>query len=121
MPRLNVERIRENEANDVCLVEKLYVYRSVAGPRKDMPSFVTTLQPLCMIFMVIWETCQDYPTKLIMVTFMKNPRCNGAGRVIVILLWKFSSGYGCHRKCCKHMQSTDADYLFLLLPKSESS
>lgn len=43
MPRLNVERIRENECNDVCLVEKLYAYRTVAGPRKDMPSFVTTL------------------------------------------------------------------------------
>lgn len=43
MPRLNVEVIRDNESEDNFLVEKLYVYRSVAGPRKDMPSFVTTL------------------------------------------------------------------------------
>eukprot|EP01018_Ginkgo_biloba_P032603 Gb_35123 [translate_table: standard] len=43
MPRLNVEIIREEGYNNECLVEKLYVYRSVAGPRNDMPSFVITL------------------------------------------------------------------------------
>jgi len=42
MPLLNVEIIREN-GYDEHLVEKLYVYRSVAGPRKDMPPFVITL------------------------------------------------------------------------------
>ncbi|GLJ21719.1 hypothetical protein SUGI_0404760 [Cryptomeria japonica] len=42
MPLLNVEIIKENE-NDDPSVEKLYVYRSVAGHRKDSPSFVITL------------------------------------------------------------------------------
>lgn len=42
MPWLNVEIIRENGYDDR-LVEKLYVYRSVAGPRKDMPPIVITL------------------------------------------------------------------------------
>jgi len=42
MPWLNVEIIKEG-GDDERLVEKLYVYRSVAGARKDMPSFVTTL------------------------------------------------------------------------------
>lgn len=42
LPGLNVEIIRENECND-SLVERLYAYRTVAGPRKDMPSFVTIL------------------------------------------------------------------------------
>eukprot|EP01018_Ginkgo_biloba_P008322 Gb_35574 [translate_table: standard] len=39
MPQLNVEIIRENGDNNDVFVEKLYVYRSVAGPRRDMPSF----------------------------------------------------------------------------------
>eukprot|EP01018_Ginkgo_biloba_P005758 Gb_14175 [translate_table: standard] len=43
MPYLTVEIIRDNGRNNDCLVEKLYVYRSVAGPRNDMPSFVMTL------------------------------------------------------------------------------
>ncbi|XP_065623209.1 protein AUXIN SIGNALING F-BOX 3 [Quercus suber] len=42
MPRLNVEVIREC-GNDGCQADKLYVYRSVAGPRKDAPPFVLTL------------------------------------------------------------------------------
>ncbi|KAH9301842.1 hypothetical protein KI387_013425, partial [Taxus chinensis] len=42
MPLLNVEIIRENGYN-ASLVEKLYVYRSVAGTRNDMPPFVITL------------------------------------------------------------------------------
>ncbi|PIA32158.1 hypothetical protein AQUCO_04500035v1 [Aquilegia coerulea] len=41
-PRLNVEVINEEE-NDDTQAEKVYVYRSVAGPRRDAPSFVITL------------------------------------------------------------------------------
>ncbi|XP_022728122.1 protein TRANSPORT INHIBITOR RESPONSE 1-like [Durio zibethinus] len=44
MPRLNVEVIDERAPPDSrperCPVEKLYIYRSVAGPRFDMPPFV---------------------------------------------------------------------------------
>ncbi|XP_076884830.1 protein TRANSPORT INHIBITOR RESPONSE 1-like [Bidens hawaiensis] len=47
MPRLNVEVIDEqgdlDSRPDSCHVEKLYVYRTVAGPRFDMPSFVRTM------------------------------------------------------------------------------
>ncbi|KAF5744165.1 protein TRANSPORT INHIBITOR RESPONSE 1 [Tripterygium wilfordii] len=47
MPRLNVEVIDEREAPDSrpegCPVEKLYIYRTVAGPRLDMPGFVWTM------------------------------------------------------------------------------
>ncbi|KAK9714768.1 hypothetical protein RND81_06G118500 [Saponaria officinalis] len=42
MPRLNVEVINDEDADD-CNADKVYVYRSVAGPRKDAPSFVLTL------------------------------------------------------------------------------
>ncbi|KAJ6827355.1 protein AUXIN SIGNALING F-BOX 3-like [Iris pallida] len=42
MPRLNVEVIREDETDDT-QAEKVYVYRSVAGPRRDAPPFVLTL------------------------------------------------------------------------------
>ncbi|KAK6917463.1 Transport inhibitor response 1 domain [Dillenia turbinata] len=42
MPRLNVEVIKEDESQD-CVAEKVYVYRSVAGPRRDAPPFVLTL------------------------------------------------------------------------------
>ncbi|KAI4341706.1 hypothetical protein MLD38_026398 [Melastoma candidum] len=46
MPRLNVEVIDESNdpcsRPDNCLVEKLYIYRSLAGPRFDMPEFVWT-------------------------------------------------------------------------------
>lgn len=42
MPRLNVEVIKEDGSDDSD-AEKVYVYRSVAGPRKDAPSFVLTL------------------------------------------------------------------------------
>eukprot|EP00249_Psilotum_nudum_P019266 c27171_g2_i3 orf=738-2528(-) len=40
-PRLNVEVIRKNDRDS--LIESLYVYRSVLGPRKDTPPFVVTL------------------------------------------------------------------------------
>ncbi|KAM3373650.1 protein TRANSPORT INHIBITOR RESPONSE 1 [Capsicum galapagoense] len=44
MPRLNIEVIDENGPPDTqsesCPVEKLYIYRTVAGPRFDMPGFV---------------------------------------------------------------------------------
>lgn len=47
MPRLNVEVIDEREHPDSrpesCPVEKLYVYRSVAGPRFDTPGFIWTM------------------------------------------------------------------------------
>ncbi|WOL01753.1 transport inhibitor response 1-like protein Os04g0395600 [Canna indica] len=51
MPRLNVEIINESDdfeeskenLVDVHKVEKIYVYRSVAGPRNDAPEFVWTL------------------------------------------------------------------------------
>ncbi|XXG59618.1 hypothetical protein AAC387_Pa04g1670 [Persea americana] len=42
MPRLNVEVIKEDEG-DASDAEKVYVYRSVAGPRRDAPHFVMTL------------------------------------------------------------------------------
>ncbi|KHG14995.1 transport inhibitor response 1 -like protein [Gossypium arboreum] len=46
MPRLNVEVIDERGPPDSrpenCTVDKLYIYRSVAGPRFDMPPFVWT-------------------------------------------------------------------------------
>lgn len=42
MPSLNVEVIKEDESNDT-QAEKVYVYRSVAGPRGDAPPFVVTL------------------------------------------------------------------------------
>nr|CAD1841178.1 unnamed protein product [Ananas comosus var. bracteatus] len=42
MPRLNVEVIKE-DGNDDVAAEKVYVYRSVAGPRSDAPHFVLTL------------------------------------------------------------------------------
>lgn len=49
MPRLNVEIINENEQGEASLdddrqrVEKMYLYRSLVGPRKDAPDFVWTL------------------------------------------------------------------------------
>ncbi|KAJ0742680.1 putative F-box domain, leucine-rich repeat domain superfamily, F-box-like domain superfamily [Helianthus annuus] len=47
MPMLNVEVIDENGSLDSrldsCLVEKLYVYRTVAGPRSDMPGYIWTM------------------------------------------------------------------------------
>lgn len=47
MPRLNVEVIDERgppgSRPESCPVEKLYIYRSVAGPRFDMPGFVWTM------------------------------------------------------------------------------
>ncbi|XP_030532623.2 protein TRANSPORT INHIBITOR RESPONSE 1 [Rhodamnia argentea] len=47
MPRLNVEVIDEEGHPDSrpesCPVEKLYIYRTVAGPRFDMPDFVWTM------------------------------------------------------------------------------
>ncbi|KAF5730765.1 protein TRANSPORT INHIBITOR RESPONSE 1-like isoform X1 [Tripterygium wilfordii] len=42
MPRLNVEVIKEDE-RDEGLADKVYIYRSVAGPRRDAPPFVLTL------------------------------------------------------------------------------
>lgn len=42
MPRLNVEVIND-EGSDESQADKVYVYRSVAGPRGDAPSFVLTL------------------------------------------------------------------------------
>ncbi|XVE77683.1 hypothetical protein DITRI_Ditri13aG0081800 [Diplodiscus trichospermus] len=48
MPRLNVEVIDERGPPDSrpesCPVENLYIYRSVAGPRFDMPPFVWTME-----------------------------------------------------------------------------
>mgnify|MGYP004707693171 CR=1 FL=1 len=48
MPRLNVEIINENEqmeasTDDKQKVEKMYLYRTLVGPRKDAPAFVWTL------------------------------------------------------------------------------
>ncbi|XP_058076046.1 protein TRANSPORT INHIBITOR RESPONSE 1-like [Magnolia sinica] len=47
MPRLNVEVIDESGQPDSqpesCPVEKIYVYRTIAGPRSDMPDFVRTM------------------------------------------------------------------------------
>ncbi|XP_010268854.1 PREDICTED: protein AUXIN SIGNALING F-BOX 3-like [Nelumbo nucifera] len=42
MPRLNVEVIKE-DGSDENHADKVYVYRSVAGPRRDAPPFVLTL------------------------------------------------------------------------------
>lgn len=42
MPRLNVEVIKDDESDD-SEAEKVYVYRSVVGPRSDAPPFVLTL------------------------------------------------------------------------------
>ncbi|KAG9452772.1 hypothetical protein H6P81_005676 [Aristolochia fimbriata] len=42
MPRLNVEVIKEDETEDN-QAEKVYVYRTVAGQRRDAPNFVLTL------------------------------------------------------------------------------
>ncbi|GMH19506.1 hypothetical protein Nepgr_021347 [Nepenthes gracilis] len=42
MPRLNVEVIRDEE-EDESRANKVYVYRSLVGPRKDAPPFVLTL------------------------------------------------------------------------------
>ncbi|KAL5712791.1 GPI-anchored mannoprotein [Ranunculus cassubicifolius] len=48
MPRLNVEVIDERGPQDSWpddfLVERLYIYRTVAGPRFDMPGFVLTIR-----------------------------------------------------------------------------
>ncbi|KAG6426872.1 hypothetical protein SASPL_111108 [Salvia splendens] len=47
MPRLNVEVIDErghpNSRPENCPVEKLYIYRTVAGRRVDMPDFIWTM------------------------------------------------------------------------------
>lgn len=49
MPRLNVEVIDERRGGPLesrpndCPVEKLYIYRTVAGPRSDMPTCVWTV------------------------------------------------------------------------------
>ncbi|KAF8020896.1 hypothetical protein BT93_G1338 [Corymbia citriodora subsp. variegata] len=48
MPRLNVEIINENEEMEECIddrqkVEKMYLYRTLVGPRKDAPEHVWTL------------------------------------------------------------------------------
>ncbi|KAL1352608.1 hypothetical protein HN51_016598 [Arachis hypogaea] len=48
MPRLNVEIFNENEPadcepDDVQKVEKMYLYRTLAGKRKDAPEYVWTL------------------------------------------------------------------------------
>ena len=48
MPRLNVEIFNENEQEDCSLedgqkVEKMYLYRTLAGKRKDAPEYVWTL------------------------------------------------------------------------------
>ncbi|KAM3326225.1 hypothetical protein P3S67_001351 [Capsicum chacoense] len=40
-PRLNVEVIKDENSDD--FADKLYVHRSVAGPRRDVPPFVVTL------------------------------------------------------------------------------
>ncbi|XP_059437467.1 protein TRANSPORT INHIBITOR RESPONSE 1-like isoform X1 [Corylus avellana] len=42
MPRLNVEVMKEDGSDD-SQADKVYVYRSVAGPRRDAPPFVLTL------------------------------------------------------------------------------
>ena len=48
MPGLNVEVIDErgppDSRPDSCAVEKLYIYRSIAGPRLDMPGYVWTME-----------------------------------------------------------------------------
>ncbi|KAL3522166.1 hypothetical protein ACH5RR_015000 [Cinchona calisaya] len=42
MPRLNVEVMKDEETDD-SYADKVYVYRSIAGPRRDAPPFVLTL------------------------------------------------------------------------------
>ncbi|XP_048334977.2 protein TRANSPORT INHIBITOR RESPONSE 1 isoform X1 [Ziziphus jujuba] len=42
MPRLNVEVMKDEESDD-SQADKVYVYRSVSGPRRDAPPFVLTL------------------------------------------------------------------------------
>ncbi|XWS18296.1 hypothetical protein CRYUN_Cryun32bG0031700 [Craigia yunnanensis] len=42
MPRLNVEVMKEDGSDD-SQADKVYVYRSIAGPRRDAPSSVLTL------------------------------------------------------------------------------
>ncbi|KAL3820604.1 hypothetical protein ACJIZ3_006509 [Penstemon smallii] len=42
MPRLNVEVIKDEDSDDN-QADKVYVYRTVAGPRQDAPPFVLTL------------------------------------------------------------------------------
>lgn len=42
MPRLNVEVIKDDESDDN-EADKVYVYRTVVGPRRDAPPFVLTL------------------------------------------------------------------------------
>uniref|UniRef100_A0A7N2RD24 Uncharacterized protein n=2 Tax=Quercus lobata TaxID=97700 RepID=A0A7N2RD24_QUELO len=51
MPRLNVEIINENDRmkfahEDNQKVEKMYLYRTLVGPREDAPEFVWTLEKL---------------------------------------------------------------------------
>ena len=49
MPSLNVEIINENDSTEFCpddneqKVEKMYLYRTMVGPRNDAPDFVWTL------------------------------------------------------------------------------
>ncbi|KAI3869351.1 hypothetical protein MKX03_014529 [Papaver bracteatum] len=43
-PKLNVEVIKEEESEDDVQAEKVYIYRTVVGPRKDAPPFVLTLE-----------------------------------------------------------------------------
>ncbi|CAL1397600.1 unnamed protein product [Linum trigynum] len=45
MPRLNVEVMKE-EGSDDCKADKVYVYRTVAGPRRDAPPSVLTVSSL---------------------------------------------------------------------------
>ncbi|KAJ6396974.1 hypothetical protein OIU77_021916 [Salix suchowensis] len=45
MPRLNVEVMKEDGSDDT-QADKVYVYRSVAGPRRDAPPCVLTLSGL---------------------------------------------------------------------------
>ncbi|CAN1222030.1 Protein TRANSPORT INHIBITOR RESPONSE 1 [Linum grandiflorum] len=45
MPRLNVEVMKE-EGSDDCKADKVYVYRTVAGPRRDAPPSVMTISSL---------------------------------------------------------------------------
>ncbi|KAM1485380.1 protein TRANSPORT INHIBITOR RESPONSE 1-like [Malus sylvestris] len=40
--RLNVEVMKDDENGDDSQADKVYVYRSIAGPRKDAPAFVLT-------------------------------------------------------------------------------
>ncbi|MCL7031731.1 hypothetical protein MKW94_010569 [Papaver nudicaule] len=45
MPKLNVEIMNENQEklDDSQKVDKMYVYRTLDGPRRDAPDFVWTL------------------------------------------------------------------------------